>query len=122
MPERCDPYIYFHRVRPYIHGWKDNPALGAGLIYGLKILFVTAVGGYLSPSRAALGAAAFGLAVGSAASWFLARFILEMPWSFSGVTAKLRRMVRVVAIGGLCAAAFSRARAASARPDRKSVV
>jgi indoleamine 2,3-dioxygenase len=33
MPERCDPYIYFHRVRPYIHGWKDNPALGAGLIY-----------------------------------------------------------------------------------------
>jgi indoleamine 2,3-dioxygenase len=33
MPERCDPYVYFHRVRPYIHGWKDNPALGAGLIY-----------------------------------------------------------------------------------------
>lgn len=33
MPERCDPYTYFHRVRPYIHGWKDNPALGAGLIY-----------------------------------------------------------------------------------------
>lgn len=33
MPERCDPYIYFQRVRPYIHGWKDNPALGAGLIY-----------------------------------------------------------------------------------------
>ena len=27
MPERCDPYIYFERVRPYIHGWKDNPAL-----------------------------------------------------------------------------------------------
>ena len=33
MPERCDPYIYFHRVRPYIHGWQDNPALGGGLIY-----------------------------------------------------------------------------------------
>lgn len=33
MPERCDPYIYFHRVRPYIHGWKDNPALGPGIIY-----------------------------------------------------------------------------------------
>ncbi|MEE4174525.1 MAG: hypothetical protein V2I57_09780 [Xanthomonadales bacterium] len=33
MPERCDPYIYFHRVRPWIHGWKDNPALGAGLVY-----------------------------------------------------------------------------------------
>jgi len=33
MPERCDPYIYFRRVRPYIHGWKDNPALGAGVVY-----------------------------------------------------------------------------------------
>ena len=33
MPERCDPYIYFERVRPYIHGWKDNPALPEGLIY-----------------------------------------------------------------------------------------
>jgi indoleamine 2,3-dioxygenase len=33
MPERCDPYIYFRRVRPYIHGWKDNPALGEGVVY-----------------------------------------------------------------------------------------
>ncbi len=33
MPEGCDPYIYFNRVRPYIHGWKDNPALPNGLIY-----------------------------------------------------------------------------------------
>jgi indoleamine 2,3-dioxygenase len=33
MPEACDPYIYFERVRPYIHGWKDNPALPNGLIY-----------------------------------------------------------------------------------------
>ena len=33
MPERCDPYVYFERVRPYIHGWKDNPALPNGVIY-----------------------------------------------------------------------------------------
>jgi indoleamine 2,3-dioxygenase len=33
MPERCDPYIYFRRVRPYIHGWKDNPALDGGVVY-----------------------------------------------------------------------------------------
>jgi len=33
MPERCDPYIYFERVRPYIHGWKDNPAMPHGIIY-----------------------------------------------------------------------------------------
>ena len=33
MPEGCDPYIYYHRVRPYIHGWKNNPTLSEGLIY-----------------------------------------------------------------------------------------
>jgi len=33
MTEHCDPYIYFHRVRPYIHGWKNNPALPDGLLY-----------------------------------------------------------------------------------------
>jgi indoleamine 2,3-dioxygenase len=33
MPEHCDPDVYFRRVRPYIHGWKDNPALGPGLVY-----------------------------------------------------------------------------------------
>lgn len=33
MPEYCDPYIYYHRVRPYIHGWKNNPALPDGIIY-----------------------------------------------------------------------------------------
>jgi indoleamine 2,3-dioxygenase len=33
MPEGCDPYVYFHRVRPYIHGWKDNPSLPHGVVY-----------------------------------------------------------------------------------------
>ena len=33
MPEYCDPYIYYNRVRPYIHGWKNNPALPDGLTY-----------------------------------------------------------------------------------------
>lgn len=33
MPERCDPYIYYQRVRPYIHGWKNNPAMPDGLVY-----------------------------------------------------------------------------------------
>jgi indoleamine 2,3-dioxygenase len=33
MPKNCDPYIYFTRVRPYIHGWKNNPALPNGIIY-----------------------------------------------------------------------------------------
>jgi indoleamine 2,3-dioxygenase len=33
MKERCDPYVYYTRVRPYIHGWKNNPSLPDGLLY-----------------------------------------------------------------------------------------
>lgn len=33
MPEKCDPYIYYHRVRPFIFGTKDNPDLPNGLVY-----------------------------------------------------------------------------------------
>ena len=33
MKERCDPYVYYTRVRPYIHGWKNSPSLPNGLRY-----------------------------------------------------------------------------------------
>jgi indoleamine 2,3-dioxygenase len=33
MKERCDPYVYYTRVRPYIHGWKNSPALPNGVVY-----------------------------------------------------------------------------------------
>lgn len=33
MTERCDPYVYYTRVRPYIHGWKNSPSLSNGLLY-----------------------------------------------------------------------------------------
>jgi indoleamine 2,3-dioxygenase len=33
MTERCDPYVYYTRVRPYIHGWKNSPSLSSGLLY-----------------------------------------------------------------------------------------
>ncbi len=33
MPEFCDPRGYYLRVRPYIHGWKNHPALPDGLVY-----------------------------------------------------------------------------------------
>ena len=49
-----------------------------------------------------LAAALFGLAVGSLASWFLARFILEMPWSFAPLTGLLTAgfaMIVTVAAG-----------------------
>ena len=67
MPEHCDPYIYYHRVRPFIHGWKDNPALPNGLVYqgveelqGLPLVFRGETGAQSSiiPSMdAALGVA-----------------------------------------------------------------
>jgi indoleamine 2,3-dioxygenase len=33
MPELCDPYIYYTRVRPYVFGTKNNPATPKGMIY-----------------------------------------------------------------------------------------
>ncbi|MEM7127285.1 MAG: hypothetical protein AAF702_13215 [Chloroflexota bacterium] len=33
MPERCEPDIYYHRVRPYMFGWYANPLLPDGMIY-----------------------------------------------------------------------------------------
>jgi indoleamine 2,3-dioxygenase len=32
MPERCDPYIYYHRVRPFIHGWQQHPVTYEGVL------------------------------------------------------------------------------------------
>ena len=49
-----------------------------------------------------LAAAIFGIAVGSLGSWFLATWILEMPWSFSlavAVTTALLAMVITIAAG-----------------------
>jgi len=31
MPEACDPYIYYHRVRPFIHGWQQHPVRYEGV-------------------------------------------------------------------------------------------
>lgn len=33
MPEWCDPFVYYTRVRPYIFGTKNNPAVPDGVIY-----------------------------------------------------------------------------------------
>jgi indoleamine 2,3-dioxygenase len=52
MPERCDPYMYYHRVRPYIHGWKNHPDLPDGLIYE----GVAAYGGHPQQFRGETGA------------------------------------------------------------------
>jgi indoleamine 2,3-dioxygenase len=31
MPENCDPYIYYNRVRPFIHGWQQAPVVYEGV-------------------------------------------------------------------------------------------
>jgi len=31
MTEHCDPYIYYHRVRPFIHGWQQHPVTYEGV-------------------------------------------------------------------------------------------
>ncbi len=33
MPEHCDPYIYYTRVRPYLFGWSERSPLPKGVIY-----------------------------------------------------------------------------------------
>lgn len=38
-----------------------NVSFGTGLVFGLKVLFITAVGGYRAPIMAALGAALYGI-------------------------------------------------------------
>jgi indoleamine 2,3-dioxygenase len=52
MKERCDPYVYYTRVRPYIHGWKNNPTMTEGLFYS----GVAAYGGRPQPFRGETGA------------------------------------------------------------------
>lgn len=52
MKERCDPYVYYTRVRPYIHGWKNSPTLSEGLVYG----GVSAYAGQPQPFRGETGA------------------------------------------------------------------
>jgi indoleamine 2,3-dioxygenase len=37
MPDKCDPYIYYNRVRNFIFGWMNNPELPQGVFYeGVK--------------------------------------------------------------------------------------
>jgi indoleamine 2,3-dioxygenase len=52
MKERCDPYVYYTRVRPYIHGWKNSPTLPEGLLY----TGVSAYGGRPQQFRGETGA------------------------------------------------------------------
>ena len=36
MREGCHPFIFYHRVRPFLSAWKQNPTLPLGVIYQVK--------------------------------------------------------------------------------------
>ncbi|GAB5031271.1 indoleamine-dioxygenase [Nannochloropsis oceanica] len=33
MPRHVDPVFFFHRIRPYLSGWRNNPSVPQGIIY-----------------------------------------------------------------------------------------
>jgi len=33
MREGCHPFIFYHRVRPFLSGWKHNPTMPKGVVY-----------------------------------------------------------------------------------------
>ena len=62
-----------------------------------------------------LVAALFGIITGSLGSWFLAHYILEMPWSFSASTAIITALIAMVLT--IAAGLSVTARALSAKPS-----
>ena len=64
-----------------------NISFGSGMVYGLKVLFVTAAGSYRDPSRAALGAACFGIAESLWSGYFPIEW--RDAWMFAFLVALL---------------------------------
>lgn len=64
-----------------------NVSFGTGLVYGLKVLFVTSVGGYRDPLSAAAGAACFGIGESLWAGYFSVEW--RDGWMFAFLVALL---------------------------------
>jgi branched-chain amino acid transport system permease protein len=64
-----------------------NISFGSGMVYGLKVLFVTAAGSYRDPSRAATGAACFGIAESLWSGYFPIEW--RDAWMFAFLVALL---------------------------------
>ena len=64
-----------------------NISFDTGLVFGLKVLFVTAVGGYRDPLRAAIGAALFGIAESLWSGYFPTEW--RDAWMFALLVAML---------------------------------
>jgi len=101
MPEHCDPYIYYHRVRPYIHGWKDHPALPDGVVYqGVeeyekKPQFFRGETGAQSGIIPALDAALGIVHHNDKLSRYLKEMIIYMPVDHRNFIHKIRSEVRI---------------------------
>lgn len=68
-----------------------NIGFGAGMVYGLKILFVTAAGSYSAPDRAAVGAFAYGIGEALWAGYFPIEWRDAWMLSFLAAMLILRR-------------------------------
>ena len=64
-----------------------NISFGSGMVYGLKVLFVTAAGSYRDPARAAVGAACFGIAESLWSGYFPIEW--RDAWMFAFLAALL---------------------------------
>jgi branched-chain amino acid transport system permease protein len=64
-----------------------NISFGSGMVYGLKVLFVTAAGSYRDPTRAAVGAASFGIAESLWSGYFPIEW--RDAWMFAFLVALL---------------------------------
>jgi len=71
-----------------------NISFGTGLVYGLKVLFVTAAGSYTAPLRAALGAFAFGIGETVWTGYFPSEWRDAWMLAFLTVTLVLRHSAR----------------------------
>ncbi|MEP9387927.1 branched-chain amino acid ABC transporter permease [Mesorhizobium sp. KR9-304] len=64
-----------------------NISFGSGMVYGLKVLFVTAAGSYRDPTRAAAGAACYGIAESLWSGYFPIEW--RDAWMFAFLVALL---------------------------------
>ena len=101
MPERCDPYIYFHRVRPYIHGTNRDPVIYAGVgAYGGEPRGFFGETGAQSAIVPALDAG-LGIVHGDdELKWYLDRMREYMPPGHRALLAALGARSRVRALAG----------------------
>jgi len=37
MPKLVQPQVFYHKIRPYLAGWKDNPSLPQGVFYQVRL-------------------------------------------------------------------------------------